>query len=98
MEFEAHKRRLEARNPGMRVKATSYSDHEIDQRIAERKQRIIDNRKARGVDIDAVREQRVEKLERERAAVCATLPSDVAAQKVANINHKIARNKATLTT
>lgn len=97
MEFEAHKREIEAANPGTRVKATYYSDNEIDQRIADRKQRIINTRKARGIDIDAVREERVEILEKKREAVCATLPSDIASKKVADINHKIARNKATLT-
>jgi len=99
MDFEKHKRTLESRNPGMRVKAEYVSARESDRRVAERQQRILDHRKARGINIDAVRDERVDALERKKERVLRdTLPSEVASKKVAEINHKIARNKATLTT
>jgi hypothetical protein len=99
MDFEKHKRTLESRNPGMRVKTEYLSDNQIDQRIDARKSRIAANRKARGVNIDAVRDERVDRLERKKERVLRdTLPPEVAKKKVAALNHKIVRNKATLTT
>ena len=59
-DFESYRRNLEANNPGKRVKVESYTNQQIDQRIDERKQRLADSRKARGIDVQAVGEQRVE--------------------------------------
>ena len=59
-DFEVYKRDLEAKNPGKRVKVNSFTDQQVNQRIDERKQRLANSRKARGIDVQSVAEQRVE--------------------------------------
>lgn len=59
-EFETYRRKVESANPGKRLKVEALSDRQVDQRIDERKQRLADSRKARGIDVQAVGEQRVE--------------------------------------
>ena len=98
-EFAAHCRELEARNPGKTAKVVSLTDNEVDQRIDARKQRLADARKARGTNIEAVRDQRMDQLHREKeATVRATLPPEQKTSKLATLNTKIARTQATLTT
>lgn len=94
MEFESHKRKIEARNPGTRVKATYYSDAQIDQRIADRRQRVIDARKARGVDMNAVTEKRVEDLTKQKQKLLrGNLNNASTVKKVATINTKIEKTQ-----
>jgi hypothetical protein len=75
-DFESYRRNLEASNPGKRVKVESYTDRQVDQRIDERRQRVADSRKARGIDVQAVAEQRVESaVKKLEAAERGNLPS-----------------------
>lgn len=74
-ELDQMTRELKAKNPGKEVRITALSDNQVDQRIAERRQRIIDSRKARGIDVEAVAEQRVEAAEKQlEAAERGSLP------------------------
>jgi len=89
-EFEKHRRKLEEQNPGKRVRVDAYSDQQIDQNIAERRQRTIAARKARGVDMHAVKEKRVEDLTKQKQALLrGKVDSATAAKKVSVINTKI---------
>ena len=85
-DFEPYRRNLAAANPGKRVKVDSFTDRQVDQRIEERKQRLVNNRKARGVDVQAVAEQRVEsaekKLEATERGSLSPKAVDAARQKV----------------
>jgi hypothetical protein len=57
-DFEAHKRKIEAANPGKHVQVDAPTDKQIDRRIEDRKQRLANSRKARGIDVQAVGESR----------------------------------------
>ena len=85
-DFETYRRNLEAANPGKRVKVDSFTDRQVDQRIEERKQRLVNSRKARGIDVQAVAEQRVEsaekKLEATERGSLSPKAVDAARQKV----------------
>ncbi len=59
-DFEVYRRGLEAKNPGKHVKVDAFTDKQVDRRIEDRKSRLAASRKARGIDIQAVGEQRVE--------------------------------------
>ena len=87
-DFAVYKRQLEAKNPGKHVKVDSFTDRQVDRRIEDRRSRIANSRKARGVDVQAVAEQRVESAQRklekaERGNLGSTAVAN-ARQKVAN--------------
>ena len=62
-DFEKHKRALERQNPGKRVKVTNPSDAQIDSNIDTRRQRVINSRRARGINVEAVADRQVAGLE-----------------------------------
>lgn len=93
-EFEKYRRKLEEQNPGKRVRVDSFSDQQIDQRIAERRQRTIDSRKARGVDMNVMTEKRVEDLTKQkRKLLRGNVNSASTVKKVATINTKIEKTQ-----
>lgn len=85
-DFEAYKRKMEADNPGMRVKVDNPSDAETDRRIEERRQRVINSRKERGIDVQAVGEQRVEQAQKKLEAAQR---GNVAPTKIAEARQQV---------
>ena len=77
---------VDGREMSTGVKVDSFTDRQVDKRIEERKQRLVNSRKARGIDVQAVAEQRVEsaekKLEATERGSLSPKAVDAARQKV----------------